>query len=79
MKRRLPALILVLLVATTAATGLAQTRKSLRPDKARDPVCGMMVDKDAKLSFNHKGEIYYFCSRTDLDQFRKNPERYMRK
>ena len=79
MRRKIPVLILVLVVATAAATGFAQTRRSLRPDKARDPVCGLMVDKDPNLSVNHKGELYYFCSKADLDQFRKNPERYVKK
>jgi YHS domain-containing protein len=79
MTRKFPALFLVLVIATATTTGFAQTRRSLRPDKARDPVCGLMVDKDPNLSVNHKGEIYYFCSKADLDQFRKNPERYVRK
>ena len=79
MRRRLPALILILVVATATMSGFAQGRRSLRVEKAKDPVCGMMVDKDPKLSVNYRGEIYYFCSRTDLEVFRKSPERFVRK
>jgi YHS domain-containing protein len=79
MRRRFLALIVVLVVATFATSGFAQARRSLRPEKAKDPVCGLMVEKDPKLSLNYKGEIFYFCSRTDLDLFRKNPERYVKK
>ncbi len=34
-----------------------------KDDKARDPVCGMSVDKE-KTQFSSKmdGKIYYFCS-----------------
>ena len=38
-----------------------------------------MVDKDPKLSSAYKGETYYFCSKADLDEFKKNPEKYVKK
>ncbi len=79
MKRRALALVLVLVVLTAAVSGLAQARKAEKPEKAKDPVCGLMVDKDPKLSAIHKGETYYFCSRTDLDEFKKNPDKYVKK
>ena len=79
MRRRFLALILMLVVATATGSVFAQGRRSLRMDKAKDPVCGMMVDKDPKLAFAYRGETYYFCSRTDLDAFRKSPERFVRK
>ena len=49
------------------------------PPKAKDPVCGIMVDKDPDLSANHKGETYYFCSKADMDKFKKEPEKYVKK
>ena len=79
MKRRFLALLVVLAVTTLVMSSYAQSRRSLRPEKAKDPVCGLMVEKDPKLSANYKGEVFYFCSRTDLDQFRKNPDRYVKK
>jgi YHS domain-containing protein len=79
MRRRIFAMmaISVLTMAVFAAGQSLQPRKA--PDKAKDPVCGLMVDKDPKLSTNYKGETYYFCSKTDLDKFKKEPEKYVRK
>jgi YHS domain-containing protein len=48
-------------------------------EKARDPVCGLMVEKDPRLAAQYKGGTYYFCSRTDMEQFKKAPERYVKK
>ena len=79
MKRRFMALIVVLVITSAATAGFAQARRSLRPEKAKDPVCGLMVEKDPKLSTSFKGETYYFCSRADLDSFRKSPDRYVKK
>jgi Cu+-exporting ATPase len=79
MKRIALALILIVVVLTASVSGLAQAKKAEKPEKAKDPVCGLMVDKDPKLSAAHKGETYYFCSRADLDEFKKNPEKYVKK
>jgi YHS domain-containing protein len=48
-----------------------------RPEKVRDPVCGLMVDKDPELSAVYKGQTYYFCSKADRDKFTNNPEKYV--
>lgn len=49
-----------------------------RPEKARDPVCGIMVEKDPALSAVYKGTTYYFCSNADRDKFKKSPEKYVK-
>ncbi len=49
-----------------------------RPEKVRDPVCGLMVEKDPELSGVYKGRTYYFCSKTDRDKFNTNPQKYLR-
>jgi P-type Cu+ transporter len=47
---------------------------------ATDPVCGMMVDDQAgKPAYEHKGEIYHFCSEGCRDKFAKEPERFLDK
>ena len=43
----------------------------------RDPVCGLMVEKDPELSAVYKGQTYYFCSKADRDKFMKVPEKYV--
>ena len=79
MKRRTLALVLILVVLTASVSGFAQAKKAEKPEKAKDPVCGLMVDKNPNLSTTYKGETYYFCSKTDLDEFKKNPEKYVKK
>ncbi len=45
---------------------------------AIDPVCGMTVNSDvAKGSYEHDGQTFYFCSTGCLDQFRREPEKYV--
>lgn len=79
MKRRVFAIFLISVLATAlfAAAQSQQPRKA--PDKAKDPVCGLIVEKDPNLSTNYKGETYYFCSKADLEKFKKEPEKYVRK
>ena len=77
MRRAALAIILIVVLAATSMTALAQAKKNT--EKAKDPVCGLMVDKDPNLSVNHKGETYYFCSKADMEKFKKEPEKYVKK
>jgi YHS domain-containing protein len=77
MRRTVIAVALILVLTATSMTAFAQAKKA--PEKARDPVCGIMVDKDPNLSVNHKGETYYFCSKADMEKFKKEPDKYAKK
>ena len=79
MKRAALALVLVVAVLLASDSGIAQARRGEKAEKAKDPVCGLMVDKNPELSANYKGETYYFCTKTDLEQFKKAPEKYVKK
>jgi YHS domain-containing protein len=74
--RRTVLAVAMVVILVTSMTALTQVRKT---EKARDPVCGIMVDKDPQLSVSHKGETYYFCSKADMEKFRKEPEKYAKK
>lgn len=76
MKRNVTAIVLIAVLAVVTMTAFAQARK---PEKVKDPVCGMMVEKDSDISTTHKGEPYYFCSRADMEAFKKNPDKYTKK
>jgi Cu+-exporting ATPase len=76
MKRPVLAIALILIVIATSVFVSAQGKKV---EKARDPVCGIMVDKNPALSATYKGEAYYFCSKADMEKFKQEPERYVRK
>jgi Cu+-exporting ATPase len=42
-----------------------------------DPICGMTVDpQTAKWKFEHAGRTYCFCSRSCLEEFQTDPEKY---
>lgn len=74
--RRTVLAVAMVVILLTSMTALTQARKT---EKARDPVCGIMVDKDPNLSVNYKGETFYFCSKADMEKFRKEPEKYAKK
>jgi YHS domain-containing protein len=62
----------------TPRTQPVNPKSNVRPEKARDPVCGIMVEKDPQLAAEHKGKTYYFCSKADRDKFKQNPEKYVK-
>jgi len=43
---------------------------------ARDPVCGMTVDRGTALSAEHAGRRYFFCGPGCRAKFEADPERY---
>ena len=53
MRRSILAVVLIAVIATVSVTAFAQAKKSEKPEKVRDVVCGLMVDKDPALSANY--------------------------
>jgi P-type Cu+ transporter len=50
----------------------------LQSTKARDPVCGMMVDpREAAGSVVYQGQTYHFCSKGCAARFQGDPEKYL--
>ena len=45
--------------------------------EAKDPVCGMPVPFGEGYAMMFKGRQHRFCSRKCLDQFEREPERYL--
>ncbi len=72
MRRSVVAIALILVLAATSMTVWAQAQGKKAPEKAKDPVCG-------NLSAEYKGEKYYFCSKADMEKFKKEPEKYVKK
>lgn len=49
-------------------------------EKAKDPVCGMKVNKDeAKATSEYKGKTYYFCATACKEKFDQDPEKFIGK
>jgi YHS domain-containing protein len=78
MRRHIPAIVLIVVLAISVS-GLAQAKKAEKPEKVKDPVCGIMVEKNPALSYTYKGETYYFCSKADEEKFKEAPEKYVKK
>ena len=73
-KRTILAMALVASFALTSPpTAWAQAQKPEKAEKAKDPVCNMMVGKDPKLSAKHKGKTYYFCMKADVRGVQEGP------
>ena len=79
MRRSIVAILLIAVITTASLTAFAQAKKAEKPEKVRDVVCGMMVDKDPALSVKYSGDTYYFCSKADAEKFKKEPEKYLKK
>ena len=43
------------------------------------PVSGEPIDKDTNITYTYKGKGYHFCCSPCIDEFKKNPEKYIEK
>lgn len=59
--------------------GALRSRAPAAHDWARDPVCGMRVDRrEAAETSAHRGTRYFFCSRRCRERFTAAPQTYIR-
>jgi P-type Cu+ transporter len=54
------------------------TNPAAAETKARDPVCGMLVNLSAACSALHDGHTYFFCSTGCREKFLADPVQYLR-
>jgi YHS domain-containing protein len=71
--------VVIGLILACMALVTADIHSQGKGERAKDPVCGLSVDKDPDLSASFQGETYYFCSKADRDLFRRTPEKYVKK
>ena len=60
-------------------TGLAEAvqQSGVSPEVV-DPVCGMTISPDDAVGhLEHRGQTYYFCIESCLEQFRADPEKFL--
>ena len=51
---------------------------AVAPAEVLDPVCGMTISPDDAVGHvDHKGQTYFFCSQSCLDQFRASPDAFL--
>jgi len=56
-----------------------ESKHDNRKNKHIDPVCDMEVEVDQGYGKMYEGELYRFCSRSCLDKFDSDPQRYLNK
>ena len=63
-------------------TRMQQATAGITGKIGRDPVCGMNIDEDrARAEGNYveyRGQTYFFCDPREREDFRKEPERYLK-
>ena len=64
---------------TTAPKPKEGTTEEKVPAKAIDPVCGMTVPTTTELNYSYNGTTYYFCAASEMEDFKKDPEKYLMK
>ncbi len=45
-------------------------------DRAKDPICNMMVDKTSSHKATHQGATYHFCAEECLKKFQAEPAKF---
>ncbi len=51
---------------------------AIAPAEVVDPVCGMTISPDDAVGrVDHRGQTYYFCNESCLEQFRDDPDRFL--
>ena len=53
-------------------------RQKSKPTSAYDPVCGMKVKTPSEFFLELDGKIYEFCSENCMNQFAKEPQKYIK-
>jgi len=53
--------------------------KAAEESRVKDPVCGMMIDREKAKAHTHENVKYYFCSDACQDAFKKAPATYVNK
>ena len=58
--------------------GMEMEHGARASDKARCAIEGMEMKKSAMVNMEHHGRTLYFCSKKEMEKFKKNPAKYLR-
>lgn len=89
-KRYLFLIFLSLMIAAGSQTAPAQNaqhdaQSAAAGSKSKDvgnkicPVTGEKIDEKSKVTYEYKGRIYNFCCAACIDEFKKDPDIYIKK
>lgn len=76
-------LVLLLIAGVTYAAEQAHTTEQVKKAEVIGneicPVSGEKIDEKMKQTYEYKGKIYSFCCPGCIEEFKKNPEKYIEK
>lgn len=87
-KKFFAVLIVWVFVLVIARVTFAQQEQSNQPTQSKSeinvgnkicPVTGEKIDESAKATYKYQGKIYNFCCPVCIDEFKKDPEKYIKK
>ncbi len=73
--------ILTAFVAVTILVSISSmtfAKESTKEEMVTCPVSGKTLPKSKAVSYTYKGKTYYFCCNHCLEEFKKNPEKYIK-
>ena len=65
--------------ASNATPTMNETQHATDAGNTVCPVSGEPVDKDSKVTYEYKGKVYRFCCPMCIEEFKKDPEKYIKK
>jgi YHS domain-containing protein len=77
MKKTLLILIVLMAALSLTAVGWSQTKSDTGKPQTTCPVLGGMINKS--IYTDYQGKRIYFCCAGCVGEFKKNPEKYMKK
>ncbi len=69
--------VLYKLLWKAPAASSKRTTDKLPEPMERDPVCGAFIPRSQAVIGRHKKESYHFCSEKCLQEFNRDPDRYL--
>lgn len=56
------------------------TKDSVQTEETGNKICPITGEKiDKKISYEYNGKTYYFCCQACIDEFKEDPEKYIKK
>ncbi len=65
--------------ATDRPTASGQTKEGEEVGNEFCPVSGEKIDEKNKVTYDYKGKIYSFCCQACVEEFKKDPDKYIEK
>ena len=64
---------------TGQGNAVAQVNKAVEVGNQSCPVSGETIDEKTKVTYEYKDKIYSFCCSICVEDFKKDPEKYIKK